>query len=178
MAGAGPARTGASTVRRVSEGAIATDDPRRDDVRALLERHLAFARATTLAEDVHALDVDALLDPAVTFFSYRDDGEVLGVAALKRLDDGHAEIKSMHTAEAARDRGIGRALVDHLLVVARERGHRRVSLETGSGPAFAAARSLYAGVGFTPCPPFADYPARPTSTCMTLLLDEAAADRD
>jgi putative acetyltransferase len=161
----------------VAEGTISTDDPRRDDVRALLDRHLVFARATTLPEDVHALDVDALLDPALTFFSFRVDGELLGVAALKRLDDRHAEIKSMHTAEAARGGGIGRALVDHLLEVARGRGYRRVSLETGSGPAFAAARRLYAGAGFAPCPPFADYPARPTSTCMTLVLDEAAADR-
>jgi putative acetyltransferase len=161
----------------VAEGTISTDDPRRDDVRALLERHLTYARATTLPEDVHALDVDALLDPTVTFFSYRVEEEVLGVAALKRLDDGHGEIKSMHTAEAARGHGIGRALVEHLLAVARGRGYRRVSLETGSGPAFAAARSLYARAGFAPCPPFADYPMRPTSSCMTLLLDEAAPDR-
>jgi putative acetyltransferase len=151
-------------------GEIATDNPLEDDVRALLERHLAYARANTPPEDVHALDVDALLDPAVTFFSFRSDGELLGVAALKHLDDRHAEIKSMHTAEAARGRGVGRALVDHLIGVARAAGYRRLSLETGSGPAFAAARRLYASASFTPCEPFAGYGPSPNSAYMTLSL--------
>ena len=152
------------------DGVIAVDDPAADDVRALLGTHLAYARATTLPEEVYALDVDALLDPAVTFFSFRADGALLGVAALKRIDDEHAEIKSMHTAEAARGQGIGRRLVDHLLAVARERGYARVSLETGAGPAFAAARELYGRAGFAPCPPFGDYMPSPNSTCMTLAL--------
>jgi putative acetyltransferase len=151
-------------------GVIAIDDPAAEDVRALLGRHLAFARATTLPEEVYALDVDALIDPAVTFFSYRVDGELLGVAALKRIDDEHAEIKSMHTAEAARGRGIGRALVDHLIGVAREQGYRRISLETGAGPAFAPARRLYASAGFGPSGPFGDYRPSPNSAYMTLTL--------
>jgi putative acetyltransferase len=156
----------------VPEGVISTDDPRADDVRALLERHLAYAKATTRPEDVHALEVDSLLDPSVTFFTFRADGELLGVGALQRLDDEHAEIKSMHTAEAARGRGVGRAMVDHLVAVARERGHRRVSIETGAGPAFAPARRLYASASFTPCEPFADYGPSPASAYMTLYLDD------
>ena len=140
-------------------------------MRALLERHLAYARATTLPRDVHALDVDALTGPGITFFSYRENGAVLGVAALKRLDDEHAEIKSMHTAEEARGRGIARALVAHLLAVARERGHTRVSLETGAQDAFAAARALYASSGFTQCEPFGDYEPSRNSTHMTLMLE-------
>jgi putative acetyltransferase len=160
----------------VRQTVIAVDDPRAEDVRALLERHLAFTNATSLPEDMHALDVEALCDPAVTFFGLREDGELLGVAALKRIDDGHAEIKSMHTAQAARGRGVGRRLVEHLLAVARERGFRRVSLETGSGPPFAAARGLYASAGFVPCPRFGDYPDSPNSAYMTLML-EVAADR-
>jgi putative acetyltransferase len=108
----------------------------------------------------------------VTFFSYRTGGgELLGVGALKRLDAEHAEIKSMHTAAASRGRGVGRAMVDHLIAVARERGFRRVSLETGSGPAFAPARGLYASARFTPCEPFADYGTSPNSAYMTLALD-------
>ena len=156
----------------MSDGAISIDDPRADDVRALLERHLAFARETTPPEDVFALDVDELADPSVTFFSYRAEGAVLGVAALKRIDDHHAEIKSMHTAVEARGRGIGRALVDHLLEVARARGYRRVSLETGSGPAFAPARALYASARFTPCEAFGDYRPSPRSAYMTLSLND------
>ena len=154
------------------KGVISTDDPRAEDVRALLQRHLAYARANTKPEEVFALDVDALVDSAVTFFSYGVDGEVLGVAALKHLDDRHAEIKSMHTAEEARGRGIGRMLVHHLIAVARDRGYRRVSLETGSGPAFAAARRLYASARFTLCGPFGDYVASPNSTYMSRSLDD------
>ena len=149
---------------------ISIDDPGAEDVRALLGRHLEFARATTLPDEVYALDVDALLDPLVTFFSYRADGELLGVAALKRLDEEHAEIKSMHTAEAARGRGIGRALVGHVIAVARERGYRRISLETGAGPAFAPARRLYAAAGFAACGAFGDYTPSPNSAYMTLVL--------
>lgn len=150
---------------------ISTDDPLADDVRELLARHLAYAHANTEPEEVYALDVDALLDPSVTFFSFRVDGELLGIGALRHLDGQHAEIKSMHTAEAARSGGIGRAMVDHLIGVARERGYRRVSLETGAGPAFAPARGLYARAGFTPCEPFADYRPSANSLCMTLTLD-------
>jgi putative acetyltransferase len=154
-------------------GTIAIEDPRAGDVRAILERHLAFAHASTPPEDVYALDVEALLDPAVTLYCYRgDDGVALGVGAIKELGDGHAEIKSMHIAAEARGRGIGRALVAHLLGVARERGYRQVSLETGSGPAFAPARALYAGAGFVPCGAFGDYVPSPNSAYLTLLLDD------
>ena len=92
------------------------------------------------------------------------------MAALKELDPRHGELKSMHTAATARRRGVGRAIVDHLLAVAAARGARRVSLETGTMEAFAPARSLYAGVGFVPCGPFGDYPESSTSAFMTRVL--------
>lgn len=158
---------------RVHEGEISVDDPRAADVRDLLERHLAFANSHSPPEDVHALDVDGLLDPALTFFSFRVHGELLGVGALKELGARHAELKSMHTAERARGRGIGRAMLAHLIGVARDQGFRQVSLETGSMPAFAAARALYASVGFAPCGPFGDYVPSPNSAFMTLFLDVA-----
>ena len=151
-------------------GEISIDDPRAEDVRKLLERHLAFANSHSLPEDVHALDVDGLLDPAVMFVSFRRHGELLGIGALKQLDGRHAELKCMHTARAARGRGISRAVLSHLTGVARDRGYLRVSLETGSRPAFAPARSLYASAGFTPCEPFGDYHPNRSSTCMTLSL--------
>jgi putative acetyltransferase len=153
---------------------ISLDDPGADDIRELLERHLKFANSHSPPQDVHALDPDALLDPAVLFFSYRRDGEVLAVGALKQIGGGHAELKSMHTALAARGQGIGRAMVEHLLGAARERGFRRVSLETGSMPAFAPARALYASAGFTPSGPFGDYRPSRYSTFMTLALDGPA----
>jgi len=150
---------------------IEVDDPRREDVHALLEEHLRFARSVTRPEDVYALDLDGLVDPSITFFSARLDGELVGVGALKQLDDaGHVELKSMHTALAARRRGVGRALVEQLLAVAAERGARRVSLETGAGEAFAPARSLYASAGFVPCGAFGDYPASSNAVFMTRAL--------
>jgi len=155
---------------------IAPDDPRTADVRELLAAHLAFAGEHSPPEDVHALDVSALLAPNVTFVSGRVDGELVVIGALRRLDAGHAEIKSMHTAATARGQGHGRAMLEHLLDLARAAGFRRVSLETGTMDAFAPARRLYAGAGFTPCPPFADYPASRNSTCMTLLLEPASAE--
>lgn len=151
-------------------GEIAVDDPRAQDVRVLLAAHLAFARAPTPPEDAHALDVDGLCDPAVTFFSFRRDGALLAVGALQRLGPDHAEVKSMHTVAAARGQGIGRRMLEHLIAVARQEGYTRVSLETGSMVEFAPARALYASAGFEPCEPFANYRASPNSTYMTLYL--------
>jgi putative acetyltransferase len=151
-------------------GRIAAVDPRSDDVRRLIERHLTFAGQHSPAEHVHALDVDALIGSAITFVAYREGAEVLAVGALRDLGDGHGELKSMHTAVSARGRGIGRAVVDHLVTLARERGLTRVSLETGTPDAFAPARALYARVGFVPCEPFGGYRASDYSTCMTLDL--------
>jgi putative acetyltransferase len=157
-------------------GVIAPDDPRAPEVRALLERHLAFANLHSPPEDIHALDVDGLVSSAVEFLGYRVDGVLLGVGALKRLDDHHAELKSMHVAEDARGRGIARALVTHLLDLARARGFHRVSLETGSMAAFVPARSLYAAAGFVPTGPFADYRPSPNSVFMTMSLVPNGAD--
>jgi putative acetyltransferase len=158
---------------------IGTDDPATPDVRALLDHHLAFARRHSPPEDVHALDTEGLRADGVTFFSIRSagtGGELLGVGALRHLDADHVEIKSMHTAEAARGRGIGRRMLDHLLDVARARGYRRVSIETGTMEAFAPARTLYASAGFVPCPPFAGYPTSPYSVCMALDLTTGVGD--
>ena len=151
------------------ESVIALDDPRAEDVRALLGRHLAFAAGESPPEDVHALDVEALVDPAIVFVSCRDaTGRVLGVGAIKDLGDGHAELKSMHTAVEARGRGVGAAVVRHLLGLARDRGWTRVGLETGSLDSFAPARALSARFGFEPCPPFGSDWDSPHSVCMTL----------
>lgn len=147
---------------------MAVDDPRAADVRTVLQTHLAFARSVTPLCDVHALDVDGLLDPSVTLFTARRGGAVLGVGALRELDSTHGEIKSMHTTEAARGQGVGRAIVDHLLAVAAERGYRRVSLETGAMEGFAPARALYRSAGFELCEPFGEYTDNPNSTCMTI----------
>ena len=151
-------------------GEIAIDDPRAADIRELIDRHLAFAREHSPPQAVHAMEADDLADPAVTFFSFRRDGELLAVGALKQLDARHAELKSMHTTAAARGQGIGRAMLDHLVGVARVRGCDRVSLETGSMAAFAPARALYTRAGFATSEPFGSYRPSPYSTFMTLPL--------
>ena len=145
---------------------IESDDPRRDDVRALLEQHLDFARGQSLPEDVHALELEGLLDPTLTFFSLRVDGDLYGIGAIRQLEVNHAELKSMHTVKEARGQGVGRAIVDHPLDVAVERNVERVS-STGTMPGLPPARSLYASVGFGPCEPFADDFVSPNSVCMT-----------
>lgn len=150
---------------------VAVESPLAEDVRALLRQHLAFSRAQTPPEFAFALDADGLDDERVTLFGLRASGQLLGLAALKELGSGHAEIKSMHTAQEARGRGVARTLLDHLLSVAAERGLHTLSLETGTQPAFSPARSLYASAGFEICGPFADYPASPYSAFMTLALD-------
>jgi putative acetyltransferase len=149
---------------------IAIDDPRVHDIQELLARHLVFANDCTPHADAHALDLNGLLSPAVTAFSARRERELLAIGALQRLDEMHAELKSMHTAEAARGQGIGRAMVDHVISVARQCGYRRLSLETGTMDAFAPARSLYLSAGFTPCDPFGEYRLSPNSAYLTLTL--------
>jgi putative acetyltransferase len=154
---------------------IAVDDPRAADVRELLAAHRAFAREVTPTEYSFALDVDQLAHPDVTFFSARSGGWLVGVAALKRLDGSHAELKSMHTRRTRRGQGVGRAMVGHILSFARGAGYRRVSLETGTTEDFLAARTLYGHMGFEPCGPFADYADSAYNTFMTMSLDPGGA---
>ncbi|MEO6703807.1 MAG: GNAT family N-acetyltransferase [Jatrophihabitantaceae bacterium] len=155
----------------MQSGIIAREDPRATDVTDLLSQHLVFANSHSPPEDVHALDLAELLDPAISFFSYRVDGRLLAVGALRQLDPEHGEVKSMHTLSEARGQGIGRAMLEHLIGLARERGYRRLSLETGSMDAFESARALYSSAGFARCEPFADYRVSPNSACFTLLLN-------
>lgn len=156
----------------MTAGQIAVDDPRKPDIRALLERHLSFALEMSPPEHSFALDVDGLTQPSITFLSFRTpDGELLGIGALKELSPSHGEIKSMHTTAPARGQGVGRAILTRLLALARSRGYARVSLETGTMAEFAAARALYTSAGFTPCEPFADYRPSPDNFFMTLSMD-------
>ncbi|WP_255956228.1 MULTISPECIES: GNAT family N-acetyltransferase [Aeromicrobium] len=139
----------------------------RADVRALLAEHLSDMFATSPAESVHALDLDALGEGAVSFWTAREDGRLLGCGALKDLGGGHGELKSMRTTADARGRGVATALLAHLVATARSQGWTRLSLETGTEPYFAAARRLYAREGFEACEPFGDYALDPHSVFLT-----------
>ncbi len=149
---------------------IREDDPTLPEVAALLKVHLVHSVQHSPPESMHALDMEALRSPGITFWTARSGPVVLGCGALKELDNHHGEIKSMHTAEASRGRGIGARILAHIVDEARHRHYRRLSLETGSMAEFAPARALYSRFGFRDCEPFAGYREDPNSTFMTLDL--------
>ena len=151
---------------------IETDDLTRPEVLALLDEHLSNMYEISPPESVHALDVSKLKGPDITFWSVWDDGGLLlGCGALKELSPSHGEVKSMRTPAARRRAGAGRAVLAHILAVARERRYERLSLETGSSDAFRAALQLYESVGFTRCGPFGSYREDPHSLFMTLQVE-------
>jgi len=148
------------------------DDLRGPEITGLLQAHLDFAALHSPRESIHALDLDRLRVPDITFWTVWMDGDLAGCGALRELSPDHGEIKSMHTAARHRGKGVGARIVAHMLDVARARGYRRVSLETGTADAFAPARTLYGRFGFTACPAFAQYRNDdPHSLCMTLVLE-------
>ncbi|TCJ89548.1 GNAT family N-acetyltransferase [Nocardia alba] len=149
---------------------VVADDLSGAAIAALLAAHHAEMADTSPAESMHALDLTALRDPAVTVWSAWTGDDLLGCGALKELDAEHAEIKSMRTADGHTGRGVAAAVLAHLVAVGRERGYRRLSLETGAEDFFAPARRLYLRHGFTECGPFGDYSADPLSRFFTLRL--------
>jgi len=146
---------------------IRYDDLSGEPTRALIARHLRGMRQYSPHDAVHALDVDALRAPGVTFWSAWAGDEVAGCGALRRLDATRGEIKSMRVADAFLGRGVGRAILDHLIAQARAMGLMRLWLETGTGEAFTPAISLYESAGFRRCGPFADYVDNGFSVFMT-----------
>ena len=146
------------------------EDSLTEDVKALLQTHLDFCHDVTPPVHSYALDIEKLRAPGITVFAARENGILLGVGALKELEPGHAELKSMHTAKASRGKGVGRAMVTHILSFAHSNGIPRVSLETGSHAPFEPARKLYESFGFKPCPAFGEYGESEFTLCMTLWL--------
>jgi putative acetyltransferase len=139
----------------------------RGDVIDLLDQHFAEMRAGSPPEACHVLPIDGLKCPEIRFFTLRENGKLLGCGALKRLEAGHGEIKSMRTANSALGRGVGTALLDRIVSTAKSDGMLRLSLETGSTSQFAAANRLYEREGFAPCGPFGGYPDTPFTRFFT-----------
>lgn len=146
---------------------IKVDDLRGPEISELLNEHLASMYLHSPPESVHALPIEGLRQPGITFWTAWEKGELMGCGALKELDREQAEIKSMRTASRHLRKGVAKALLDHIMDEARSRGYRRLSLETGSMEAFEPARQLYARAGFVFCGPFADYWDDPNSVFMT-----------
>ncbi|MDA4134214.1 MAG: GNAT family N-acetyltransferase [Thaumarchaeota archaeon] len=139
-------------------------DPR---IAEFLMEHLQDMARHSPPESIHALDLEGLRKPGITFWTAWNGTELLGTGALKELDSRHGEIKSMRTAPGHRRQGVAMAMLTHILDEARRRNYRRVSLETGSMAAFEPAHRLYTKFGFTSCGPFADYTEDPNSMFMT-----------
>lgn len=156
---------------------IETDDLSRPAIHALLEEHLQNMRALSPPGSVHALDLERLRRPEITFWSAWEGPVLLGCGALKELDATHAEVKSMRTPTLLRRQGAGRAILARIMAVAQSRGYTRLSLETGSMDAFKPAQNLYQSVGFTYCGPFGDYAPDPNSVFMTKVLPANPAAR-
>ena len=149
---------------------IEIDDLSRPKIHALLNEHLQSMHELSPPESVHALDLEKLRASGITFWSAWDGSQLLGCGALKELDPRHGVVKSMRTPNARRRQGIGRAILAHIVGVARSRGYERLSLETGSVAAFAPAHRLYESFGFAFCGPFGEYVDDPNSRFMTIRL--------
>jgi putative acetyltransferase len=149
---------------------IEVDDLSGPEIRALLTEHVEEMYAISPPESVHALDLDGLRRPEITFWSVHDADGLVGCGALKELDPATAELKSMRTARSATRRGVASTLLAHIVDEARKRRYDRLYLETGAEDFFAPARALYTRFGFEPCPPFADYTDDPNSVYLTRIL--------
>ena len=146
------------------------DDLSRPAVHALLNEHLRNMHELSPASSVHALDLEGLRKPEITFWTAWEGPVLLGCGALKELDRTHGEVKAMRTQNAGRRQGTGRTILTHIIQVARSRSYQRLSLETGAMEAFKPAQTLYASFGFTCCGPFGEYVEDPNSLFMTLRL--------
>jgi putative acetyltransferase len=157
---------------------IEIDDLTRPAIHALLNEHLQHMHELSPPESVHALDLEKLRQPDITFWTAWDGSVLLGCGALKQMDAKSAEVKSMRTPNALRRRGAGRAILAHIIDVAKARGYTSLSLETGEVDAFKPAQKLYESFGFVYCGPFGDYALDPYSVFMRLPIEANSSVSD
>lgn len=149
---------------------IIIDDLRGQEIADFLAEHIADMKSISPPESKHALDLEGLRQPDITFWSVWDNHTLIGCGAIKALDSLHCEIKSMRVSATCRGQGVASFILNHLLTMAKQRGFRTVSLETGTMPFFDPAHKLYTKFGFVPCPPFGHYKADPNSLFMSRTL--------
>lgn len=146
---------------------IKLDDLAGKEIAELLAKHLSEMRAVSPPESTHALDLNELRKPEISFWTVWSENSLAGCGAMKELDASHAEIKSMHTALEYRNQGVAKMMLRHIIEEAKSRNYRKLSLETGSMAFFEPARQLYLKFGFVYCAPFASYKEDPNSVFMT-----------
>ncbi len=149
---------------------IRIDDLRGSEIIVLLNEHLNEMAQVSPPKSCHALDLEGLRKPDITFWTIWDGSALAGCGALKKLDGNHGEIKSMRTARAYLRRGVASTMLRHIIAEANRRGCRRLSLETGSMVFFEPAIKLYSSFGFEYCLPFGIYADDPNSVFMTLAI--------
>ncbi|WP_026695586.1 GNAT family N-acetyltransferase [Peribacillus kribbensis] len=149
---------------------IIIDDLTGSEIAALIGEHLQDMESQSPPESMHALNLEKLREPGITFWSAWEHGELLGCGALKELDSSHGEIKSMRTASGHLRKGVAKRILTHIIEEAKMRGYSRLSLETGTQESFQPAQLLYKRFGFDYCLPFAEYVLDPNSVFMTLKL--------
>ena len=134
-----------------------------DQVNELLIKHFTELRSVSPDDSCHVLDIRGLRDSSIKFWSFWDNNQLIGCAALKFLDDEHGEFKSIRVEDNSRGKGVGKKIISHLIEVAKNEGIKRLSIETGAGDFFKSARKLFKKFGFKTCRPFADYKEDPNS---------------
>jgi putative acetyltransferase len=149
---------------------ISKADLAAQEIQDLVIAHASFCDGTSPPESCHRLPIEGLRTPNLIVWAAYEGDVLLGIGALKTLSDGGGEIKSMHTTEQARGRGVAKAMLQHLIKEAESANMTALSLETGTHPAFAPARALYTRFEFNECPPFGDYVVDPHSVFMTRKL--------
>jgi putative acetyltransferase len=154
----------------VVEIAITVEESLTDELAQVLQAHWLFCTSSTPIEHVYALDASKLFNPDITVFGARIAGELVGVGAMRKLDEQHVELKSMHTLAKSRGQGIGKAMVAHIEDFAKSSSINRISLETGTNEAFRPARELYKSLGYSSCDAFGDYALSEDNMCMTKLI--------
>ena len=136
----------------------------------LLKKHFIELRSVSPADSCHVLDIDGLKVSSIKFWSLWDNDKLIGCGALKFLEEGHGELKSIRVAESFRNKGYGIKVIQHLILEAKKLNIKKISLETGAGKFFLPARRLFSKFGFKPCPPFAHYKEDTNSCYYTLDL--------
>ena len=149
---------------------LRVDNLESEEVAEFLEQHIRDMRATSPPESVHALDLNGLRKPEITFWTVYDAGRLVGCGALKEIDSFHGEVKSMRVRACTRGKGVGSKLLNHIIEVAKTRGYRMLKLETGPMAFFEPAKNLYLKHGFSYCEPFGSYVEDPNSVFMELNL--------
>ena len=133
------------------------------EVNHLLTKHFIELRSVSPDDSCHVLDIKGLKDSSIKFWSFWDNNQLIGCAALKFLDDERGEFKSIRVEDNSRGKGFGKKIISHLIEVAKNEGIKKLSIETGAGDFFKSARKLFKKFGFKTCRPFADYKEDPNS---------------